>query len=180
MRVVLLQSLTMLLLLVAHSAAAFELFGVVINTAQRQQIRDAIRNSGAEVIREAGEENLYDVYDMSAEFRQSKRLYVAYEKTAGGFAFAEYQLPYAYLNTMLKRLRLKYGQPKINYGTYESDTKYLWNVDGVDILLTQEWDKNISRLVYSQQQQLLQVQQLFRQTEEARQLKALELERSYF
>lgn len=180
MRLVLLQFLTMFLLSVSHSVLAFELFGVVINNINRLQLRDAIRNSGADVIREAGEDNVYDVYDMSAEFKQSKQLFVAYEKAGGSFAFAEYHLPYLYLNTMLTRLKLKYGKPKINYGAYESDTEYLWNVDGIDILLKQEWGKNISRLVYSQQQKLVLVQQAYKQDEETKLLKALELASSYF
>lgn len=168
------------LLLTSHSVFAFELFGVAVNNINRQQLRDAIRKAGAEVIREAGDDNWYDVYDISATFKQSKNLYVAYDKASGNFAFAEYHLPYAYFNTMLNRLKRKYGKPTVRYGVFESDARYAWNVDAIDIVLQQDWGKNISRLVYSQKQNLTRVQLAYRQSEAAKSLKLLELDASYY
>jgi len=162
------------------NVSAFELFGVTVNAIDRVKLREAIRNSGAEVVREAGDDNWYDVYDMTSNFKQSKQLYVAYEKTNGQFAFAEYHLPYAYFNTMLTRLKFKYGKPSVQYGTFESDTKYLWLVDGINILLQLDWAKNVSRLQYTQNNNLAVLQQAYQQSSAQKFSDSLELNQSYF
>ncbi len=159
---------------------SFELFGVVINNINRLELREAIRKSGAEVIREAGDDNWYDLYNMSLNFKQSKQLFVAYDKTNGDFAFAEYNLDYSYFNTMLNRLKGKYGKPTVRYGTFQSDAKFIWNVDGIDISLQQDWGKSISRLVYSQKEKLLAVQLAYRQTQAQKASKLLQLDASYY
>jgi len=162
------------------NVAAFELFGVTVNAIDRVKLREAIRNSGAEVVREAGDDNWYDVYDMTTNFKQSKRLYVAYEKANAQFAFAEYHLPYAYFDTMLTRLKFKYGKPAVKYGTFESDTKYQWLVDGINILLQLDWAKNVSRLQYTQNNNLAVLQQAYQQSRVKKFTDSLELNKSYF
>lgn len=172
--------LIFILLLSSQTVCAFELFGVAINNINRQQLREAIRNSGADVIREAGDDNWYDVYDMSLNFKQSKQLFVAYEKANGDFAFVEYHLPYSYFSTMLKRLKGKYGKPNIRYGTFQSDTKYSWNVDGIEIVLQQDWKQSLSRLVYSQKEKLALVQRAYRESKALKASKLLQLDASYY
>lgn len=172
--------LILFLLLSSHSVLAFELFGVAINSINRVQLRDAIRNGGAEVVREAGDDNWYDVYDMSVNFKQSKQLFVAYEKVSGNFAFAEYHLPYGYFNTMLLRLKAKYGKPTIEYGKFQSDAKFTWNVDGIDIMLKQDWNNNLSQLIYSKKEQLGIVQQAYRKSEAVKRSELLQLSASYY
>lgn len=159
---------------------AFELFGININETDRNKLRDVIRNSGANVVREAGDDNWYDIYDMSASFTQGKRLFVGYEKAAGKFAFAEYQLPFDYFNMMLLRLKAKYGEPKIRYGRYESDKQYLWQVDGIDISFRQEWAKNISRLVYSSAENLQALQQAYQQFNAGQFSESLKIKETYY
>lgn len=163
-----------------HSVAAFELFGVTVNNINRVELREVIRNSGADVIREAGDDNWYDEYDMSLNFEPSKKMFVAYDKASGNFAFLEYHLPYNYYRSMLARLKLKYGKPKIEYGQFESDAKFLWNVDGIEILLQQDWAGNVSRLVYSQKENLTLLNQAYQQSVNAKRIEKLQENSQYF
>lgn len=163
-----------------QSLMALELFGVTVNEINRVQLREAIRNTGAEVVREAGDDNWYDVYNMSVNFKQSKYLFIAYDKTTANFAFAEYHLPYDYLRSMLLRLKLKYGKPDIKYGSFESENRFLWLVDGINIELTQDWDKSITRLVYTQPATIVPLQQAYRQSESANLSKLLQVDGSYY
>lgn len=168
------------LLLQPFTAMAFDLFGVNINTTNRVAMREVIRNSGANVVREAGEDNWYDIYDMSATFKQSKRLFVGYDKATTRFAFAEYRLPYDYFKTMLRRLQAKYGEAKKQYGQFESDLKYIWVVDGINIELQQNWHQNHTRLLYSQPQNLLALKQAYQQSKLAAFNESLQTDEPYF
>ena len=159
---------------------AVELFGVKLNNINRQQLREAINNSGAEIIREAGDDNWFDIYNLSSQFAQCKQLFVGYDKTTATFAFAEYQLPYDYLPTMLKRLQAKYGAAEVRGGTFASDRKYQWLIDGVNITLQYDWSRNISRLVYSQQPNLQQLQQAYQQDQRDQARKKLDINANYF
>lgn len=172
--------LIFILWLPSYAVMSFELFGVAINNINRVELREAIRNSGAEVVREAGDDNWYDVYNMSLNFKQSKQLFVAYDKANGDLAFVEYHLSYDYFKTMLNRLKGKYGKPNVQYGTFQSDAKFIWNVDGIDISLQQDWSKSISRLVYSQKEKLLALQLAYRQTQAEKASKLLQLDASYY
>jgi len=171
---------TLLLLLLTKPLLAFELFGTNINNTDRDQLRGIIRNTGANVVREAGDDNWYDIYDMSAKFEQGKRLFVGYEKTAGRFAFAEYQLPYDYFDMMLLRLKAKYGEPVVRYGRYDSDKLYAWNIDGIDIRFTQDWNRNISQLVYSQPENLIALKQGYQQFKAGQFSESLKTKETYF
>jgi len=168
------------LMLLPLSVQALDLFATNINNTDRAAFREVIRNTGAKVIREAGDDNWFDIYDMSAIFKQSKRFFVGYDKATGRFAFAEYQLSYDYFNTMLLRLQAKYGEAKITYGVFESDKKYGWVVDGINIELQQQWSKNRTRLSYNQPQNLLALQQAYRQFKAAAFAESLKTNEPYF
>ncbi|MDH5517925.1 MAG: hypothetical protein OEY36_08950 [Gammaproteobacteria bacterium] len=172
--------LLVIVLLLPAPLMAFELFGVNINQINRVDLRLAIRDSGAEVVREAGDDNWYDVYDMTSNFKQSKFLFVAYEKTTATFAFAEYHLPYDYFRSMLLRLTLKYGKPRVRYGNFESENRHYWTVDGIKIEITQNWNKNLTRLIYTQPEKLLPLQQAYRQEELLKLSKLLNVDGSYY
>jgi len=172
--------LSLILLTMSSSLPAFELFGVNINETDRNKLRDVIRNSGANVVREAGDDNWYDIYDMSASFTQSKRLFVGYEKATGKFAFAEYQLPFDYFGMMLLRLKAKYGEPEVRYGRYESDKLYYWQIDGIDINFKQEWADNISRLIYSSAENLQALQQGYQQFNANKFSESLQIKETYY
>lgn len=172
--------LIVLVLMLPQQLLAFELFGVTINEISRLELRAAIRDTGAVVVREAGDENWYDVYDMSSNFKQSKFLFVAYEKTTASFAFAEYQLPYDYFRRMLARLKLKYGKPRVKYGSFESENRHFWVIDGINIELTQNWNKHTTRLVYTQPAKLAILQQAYQNDEMLKLSKLLNVDGSYY
>lgn len=169
-----------ILFLVSPAALAFDLFGVAIDNINRVQLREAINNSGAVVVREAGDDNWYDIYDLSASFIQSRQLFVAYEKAGGNFAFAEYHLPYAYLTEMLQRMQAKYGKPVLKYGQFESDTEYRWQIDNINIVLVQSWEKNITRLVYSRADNLQALQQAYQQDLQQKLTAAMGINDTYY
>lgn len=170
----------LILLFNVSAAQAFDLFGTNINNESRNTLREVIRNNGAEVIREAGEDNWFDIYDMSAGFKQSKRLFVGYDKETARFAFAEYQLKYDYFHTMLLRLKAKYGNPEIRYGMFESDKKHIWQIDGIEIQLTQDWGLNVSRLIYSVPENLRVLRQAYRQSQTDDFTRSLEINSTYY
>lgn len=172
--------LGLLLSLYLPHTLAFDLFGVNVMETGRDQIRDAIRTSGAVVIREAGEGNWFDIYDMSRVFKQSKKMFVAYDKNSGQFAFAEYQLPYDYVDTMLSRLTLKYGKPELKNGMFHSDTQYHWTIDGVAIALYRNWQANFGTLMYSAPDVLVKLQQDYTQSRRDELNKTLQNETSYY
>lgn len=162
------------------TAQGFELFGVNLVTTDRAAFREVIKNSGAEVIREAGDDNWYDIYNLSARFKESRRLFVGYNKQTTALAFAEYQLPYDYLMTMLQRMRAKYGAEKKTYGRFASDTQYRWVIDGVNIVLMQDWHSNQTRLIYSLPGNLAALRQDYRQSKTEEFTKALNINENYF
>lgn len=172
--------LTFCALVVSFSSSGFELFGVNVATTNRSAFREVIRNSGAEVIREAGDDNWYDIYNLSATFKASRRLFVGYDKQTTRFAFAEYQLPYDYFNTMLLRLQAKYGQSKKQYGEFSSDTQHRWLIDGIDIVLQQDWHQNKTRLLYSLPPNLANLQKDYRQSKVEAFNKSLNIADNYF
>lgn len=168
------------LLLTSSTVSAFELFGVTLNNINRVQLREAINNSGAEIIREAGDENWFDIYGMKANFKQSQKMFVGYNKANASFAFLEYHLPYHYLPTMLKRMQAKYGNSTRRYGTFQSDIKHQWLIDGIKIELSYDWHRNVSRLVYTQDDNLQALQQAYQQNLEQKRLEKLDINVSYF
>jgi len=173
-------SLVLMFILVPLKVQALNLFATNINNTDRVAFREAIRNSGANVVREAGEDNWFDVYDMSASFKQSKRFFVGYDKASGRFAFAEHQLAYNYFSTMLLRLQAKYGEATKTFGKFDSDLKYSWVVDGITIELQQQWAKNNTRLSYIHPQNLQALQQAYRQFKSTVFAESLKTNESYF
>ena len=161
-------------------ASALELFGVILTESNRIQLREAINKSGAEIIREAGDDNWFDIYNMNANFKESQQLFVGYDKNTAAFAFAEYQMKYHYLPKMLQRMQAKYGKARKKYGTFESDTRYTWQVNGIDIELSYDWNNNVSRLMYKQANNLQALQQAYRQDLRNKNLEKLNIDASYF
>lgn len=173
-------SILICMLLFSSVATAFELFGVDVAKASREDLRAAIRNSGMVVEREAGENNWFDIYDASPVFSQSRKLFVSYDKRSGKFAFAEYQLPYSYMKKMRARLTIKYGQPEKKAAGFESDSSYHWEVDGIQVSLKPLWQQNRLQLLYINPQSmpaLIEDYQAFRKSELGRVLK---VEEPYF
>lgn len=170
-----------LLLVLPINVMALELFGVVLSqTTSRTELRNAVKNSGAEVVREAGDDNWFDIYNHAAVFEQSQKLYIGYDKQSTNFAFAEYQLPYEYIQVMLQRLEAKYGKAERRYATFDSDIRYLWLIDGVEVSLQQDWHAGVSRLQYSVQENLQRLQQAFQQSKDEAAKQQLNTNVNYF
>ena len=161
-------------------APALELFGIPVITAQRDQIRKAIRENGAQIIREAGNQNFYDIYDSRTVLQPSRRLYVGYDKQTGRFAFAEYELPYAYLDIMLLRLRTKYSEPEKVDTLFASDQKFVWRLEGAVIYLFRDWNANVTRLIYSQPEALASLQKTHNELQAGKQLETFDLSNPAF
>jgi hypothetical protein len=155
-----------IILLLSPAVQALELFGVTVDNINRVQLREALGKVGAVIIREAGDDNWFDIYDVSAGFNPSKTLFVGYDKTSGNFAFAEYQLPFNYFTAMLQQMKFKYGKPVTKYGQYESDKRYIWQIGAIKVELLQDWHKNISRLVYTQEDNLQLLQSAYQQEQQ--------------
>lgn len=127
------------LALAAGPAAALELFGVELEATDRDALRAAVEDAGAELIREGGDEAWFDVYDSAAVLPGSRRLYLGFVKADARFAFAEYEFVGLDAKPVLAALRGKYGPPETRKGSYLSDRSYRWQRDGVEIELSADW-----------------------------------------
>ncbi len=135
-------------LALAGPAAGLELFGVELESTDRDALRAAVRQAGVELIREGGDEAWFDVYDSAAVLPGSRRLYLGFVKADARFAFAEYEFAGLDASAMLAALRAKYGPPETRAGRYLSDRSYRWQRDGVEIELAPDWHNYRVRLTY--------------------------------
>ena len=136
-------------LLLARPAAALELFGVPLESAARDELRDAAKNAGLVLIREGGEENWFDLYDSSEVLAGSRRLYLGFVKKDLRFAFAEYEFFGLRHEHILRNLKRKYGPPEVEVGRFVSDHRYRWFLDGIRIELSSDWQNYRTRLLYT-------------------------------
>lgn len=137
-----------MLFALAPPAMALELFGVSLETTSRDELREAARNAGLVLIREGGEDNWFDIYDSTSVFPGSVHFYLGFVKQDQSFAFAEYEFRGLKMNSLLRRLSSKYGEPEIEAGRFVSDNRYRWQRDGIKIELTSDWRNYKTRLVY--------------------------------
>ena len=134
--------------LAAGPATALELFGVELETTDRDALRAAVKEAGVELIREGGETAWFDVYDSAAVLPGSRRLYLGFVKADARFAFAEYEFTGLDAQPMLAALSGKYGEPETRAGRYLTDRSYRWQRDGVAIELAADWHNYRLRLSY--------------------------------
>ncbi len=127
------------LALAAGPAAAVELFGVELESTDRDALRAAVKDAGVELIREGGDEAWFDVYDSAAVLPGSRRLYLGFVKADARFAFAEYEFVGLDARPMLAALSAKYGKPETRSGRYLTDRSYRWQRGGVEIELAADW-----------------------------------------
>ena len=153
------------LLLLALPASAVELFGIDLATAQRDTLRQAVRQAGAELISQAGKNDFFDAYRSDTLLADSRRLYLGFVKADGAFAFAEYEFPQLRNPRMLRKLTERYGPPERIDGKFLTDTEYRWRRPPVEITLRQDWPAHALRLTYARPDQL---QRLRREQQETR------------
>ncbi len=141
--------LLILLCSTVRTGFALELFGVDLETADRDALRAAVKEAGVVLIREAGEEIFYDLYDSAAVLDGSSRLYLGFVSRDQRFAFAEYEFHGIDTRIMLHRLRARYGEAEARHGRFISDRSYRWQRDGIEIRLHSDWDNYKVRLSYT-------------------------------
>lgn len=146
------------LLTAAGPATALELFGVELETTDRDALRAAVKETGVELIREGGDEAWFDVYDSAAVLPGSRRLYLGFVKADARFAFAEYEFAGLDAEPMLAALSAKYGEPETRGGRYLTDRSYRWQRDGVVIELGADWHNYRLLLSYFLPQNLAALQ----------------------
>ncbi len=141
-------------MLVPEATFGFELFGQQLESASRDPLRAAVRQAGVTLVRQGGDTQFYDIYDSSAVFKGSRRLYLGFVKKTQQFAFAEYEFEGLEVTSLLQDLVLKYGETEIVDGDYISDRSYRWQRDGIQIKLRADWPRNQIQLSYSHPENL--------------------------
>ena len=137
-----------LLLALAPSAAALELFGVSLESTNRDELRQAAKKAGLVLIREGGDDNWFDIYDSTAVLAGSHHFYLGFVKENQRFAFAEYAFSGVDTNSLVRKLSRKYGAPQVESGRFFSDQRYRWQRDGIKIELESDWRRYRTRLSY--------------------------------
>ena len=130
------------------SAFGAELFGVALQSATLEQLRDAAKQSGAVLIRKGDENEWFDVYDSRDLLPGSSKMYLGYVKESRQLAFVEYEFIGLQQPGMLRKLRLKYGNGNTEKGEFVSDVGYRWQHEGIEILLGADWQNYRTRLSY--------------------------------
>lgn len=160
--------------------AATTLFGVDLSQATRDEMRVAVRTSGAKLIKEAGSDGFYDEYGSNKLLQGSSKLYLGYVKKDNRLAFVEYQLDGLHHPEMIQKLTRKYGKPETVKGKFYSDSQYHWLSDGVKILMYQDWAVYKTRLLYFLPQNLTDLRLEYQQFKASRSsAKAMDEEKVY-
>jgi hypothetical protein len=137
---------------------ALELFGVDLESSKRDEVRSAVEQAGLVLIREAGEEEWYDIYDSSAVVDGSSRLFLGFVKADQSFAFAEYEFKGTDATQLAQALVSKYGDAETQTGRYMSDRRYRWQREGIEIKLSSDWQNYRIRLSYIEFNNLAKLQ----------------------
>lgn len=129
-------------------AYAAELFGLDLLTATKTTLRQAARQGGARLKKEAGEFEFYDEYFSADILKDSDKLFMGFSKETEKFAFAEYEFKGLSNDKMLQKLISKYGPPKKIKKSFISDAISRWNSGGVEISFYQDWYQYKTRVTY--------------------------------
>lgn len=139
--------------------AAVELFGVQLQTTNRDELRGAVQQSGATLISEGNDEQWFDVYDSSTLLPGSRRLYLGFVRSNGAFSFAEYEFPGLVTDRLLSMMEGKYGPAnEVRKGRFLSDQRFIWSRDDLNIELFSDWSNYRVLLSYQNASNLLQLQ----------------------
>ena len=161
-------------LLFVSGVSGLSLFSIDLNNATRQDLRTAVKNSGIELVSEAGDDTFFDHYEADALIPGAQNLYLGFVKETGQWAFIEYDFPGLRQDHVLQLLRVKYGEPGRSGADFISDTAYRWDVDGVEIILYHDWSASRSRLIYRNPANLVQLQREYQQHGQKKQVPAAE------
>ena len=144
----------LVLLLFAPAVAAVELFGIDLAQATRDQLRGAVKNTGVRLVREAGDDEFFDTYEAQDLLPGARHLYLGFTKQDRRFAFAEYRFKGLEQPELLRRLKLKYGEPQPSRSQFMSDYHLRWRDGPIHISLYSDWGSYATRLVYFEPQRL--------------------------
>jgi len=150
--------LTLLLITLSGPLAALELFGIALETANRDELRAAVKAAGLVLVREGGDDHWFDVYDSSTALDGSTRFYLGFVKLNQVFAFAEYEFVGLDRRRLVRDLTLKYGAAEIRRGRFLSDQSHRWQRDGIRIELGGDWHNYKTRLTYFSPQNMSKLQ----------------------
>lgn len=129
-------------------AKAVDLFGMQLQDASRNQLRNALIKSGVRLISEAGDAVFYDTYNSEQVLLNSTHLYLGFVKQDGKFAFAEYEFNGLQQQAMLQKLIAKYGKAQKSNGKYLTDATWTWQINSIIITLKTDWQAYKTRLTY--------------------------------
>ncbi len=128
------------LMLLPFNVVAVELFGLDLNNSNREELRAAVQENGAELISEGNDLQWFDAYDSTALFPGSRRLYLGFVRSSGAFSFLEYEFPGVTADRLLSRMEIKYGAAdETRSGDFISDQRFIWNRNGLVIELYSDW-----------------------------------------
>lgn len=141
-------SILILLFCLMMPVQAVELFGVKLLESSRDQLRNAVKKSGVELISESGDDSFFDVYASGDVLQGSRYLYLGFVKKDNRFAFAEYEFDGLQPQVMLEKLIEKYGKASKTTGQFITDQAFSWKSDGITIGLYTDWSAYKTRLTY--------------------------------
>jgi len=128
------------------------LFNVLMNCADRDELRAAIKGVGATVIKE-NNNNWGDTYNSSNILQGTSQLYVGYE-IKDSFAIAQYTFP-ANMDTqkvveVKNFVANKYGEPTTSSGRINvGEVSYQWKLkDGISIEVSRGWPSTTTYLTF--------------------------------
>jgi len=136
------------LVLFINPLCAIDLFGLDLASATQEQLRAAIKKSGARPVNQKAGEQFYDTYLADSLLKNAQHLYVGFVKQSRKFAFAEYELNGLKQSDLLQKLQAKYGQGEAIKGKYITDYRHQWHSGEVVIILYQDWAAYKTRLTY--------------------------------
>ncbi|MEM7563404.1 MAG: hypothetical protein AAF353_10195 [Pseudomonadota bacterium] len=151
--------LLILLAWLPAQAFALEFYGVALENTSRDELRAAVKQAGAVVLQEAGDEHWFDIYDSSAVVAGSSKLFLGFVREDQRFAFAEYEFPGLNASQFVAKLKDRYGDAEISHGRFVSDRRYQWEKDGIVIHLVNDWQNYKTRLSYIESENLARLQQ---------------------
>lgn len=137
------------LIIFSSPVFAVSLFGIDLQQATRDTMRNAVKQHGAVLVKEAGKDGFFDEYDSQNLLPGSSRLYLGYEKKDNQIAFVEYTFDGLDQSGLLAMLTGKYGKPQKIRARFQSDAQYKWQSNGVQIWLYQDWSRYKVRLMYA-------------------------------
>lgn len=141
------------------SVQAVTLFGQDLAQSQRAELRNAVKQAGAELLQEAGDGQFFDRYGSQSLLPGSDLLYLGFVKADQSFAFAEYEFHGFKHPDMVRKLEERYGKPQSGKKQFLSDTVLQWQQGEIEILWFIDWANFKARLQYRHAANLARLQQ---------------------